>query len=229
MFLEPLAASALFLQVATDGRPGWCRAKHPPSITVNLTIEPMETDFTQGLAQLKTMPIDTKSPYGAHVETLVGGLTSGQIEVKQRIALGGVQYGSRFCTWYDSVVVDIRLDPKVMVAREYPRGTCRFNAIWTHEQKHVKVDNDIVRRYRPMYEQAISQQMLQLGTQGPVPAGADGSMLQNKLTQDMQDAIARLTQKMDIERQSMQQAIDSREEYDAVGRQCGALSPPPRR
>lgn len=217
MFLEPLALTSLLLVSATP--PAWCQPKTPPIVRVGLLAPQPVADTSRPMKTLETVKIDTKNPYGAHVKTHVGGLTDGTIKVEQHASLSGASLGDQSCYWYSDVQITVHLVQKVYVASEYKYGSCMYNAVWEHEHKHVRVDREIINKYRPVYEQAVLRFVTQAGATGPVESHS-AQKVQESMTQELRRAIRSVTDKMEAERTARQQSIDTRAEYDRVSAQC---------
>jgi hypothetical protein len=221
MMLEGLVASSILLASAPQpaDRPTWCQPDRVVNVRVGLIAPRPTSDFSKTTTQLEQFQIDTKSPYGAHIDTHVGGLTAGTIKVEQKMNIGGARLGQQSCLWPEDVRVTIRLEQKVYVAKDYAPGSCMHNAVWEHEHKHVRVDREIINEYRPRFERAIKTALAGNTVMGPV-ASRDEPKAQNYLMAKLQDAVARITHQMETDRNARQQAIDSREEYDRVANLC---------
>lgn len=219
MFLESLAATSLILASGTLEPPTWCQAPRAPVIRVGLLAPQPTSDFSKTMADLEKFHIDTKNPYGAHIDTHVGGLTSGTIKVEQKTALGGVRKGEQGCMWLDNVQVTVRLDQKVYVAKDYAPGTCLHNAVWDHEHKHVRVDREIINKYRPIFENALRQSTVARTVQGPIPTDRVKDM-QARMIETLRQVVAQVTEKMESERDTRQGQVDTKAEYDRVSALC---------
>jgi hypothetical protein len=218
--LEALAAGSILL-ASTGGSvlPAWCSADQKPTVRVGLIATTPKSDFSKSTVQLEKFQIDTINPYGAQIDTHVGGLTSGMIRVEQKMSIGGVKYGQQVCMWPDEVNITIRLDQKVYVAKDYAPGSCLHDAVWEHEHKHVRVDREIINKWRPIFERAVKTALDRTPVVGPL-ALRDEAMAQKALMKELGTAIKTITEKMENDRNRHQQAIDTREEYDRVADLC---------
>lgn len=217
MFLESLAASHLIL--ASTQLPNWCRPSTVATVNVQLTYAPIRTDFTKSVDQLKTFQIDTINPYGSNVNTIVGGLTQGLIKFEQQMQTGGVRYGSQSCIWAENVNVVLRLEPVVYVASNFPPGTCRHNSILAHEQKHIKVDQDMAAAYKPVFENTLVNAINQYRVVGPVNRDQERNK-QEEFARYLKDTIAGIIKRFEADRNQRQQNVDTRAEYDRVAALC---------
>lgn len=225
MFLETLTSASLILASATAADVSFCARTKAPVIQVGLVAPKPIGDYNKSVAELETFHIDTKNPYGAQVDTHVGGLTSGTINVKQQMTLGGARRGETGCLWVDAIQVTIRLDQTVYVAKDYAPGTCLHNAVWDHEHKHVRVDREIINKYRPIFDQALRQAAVVRNVYGPFPVGSI-EQTQGQMMQAIEQVVAKITQDLEAERSTRQQAIDTRAEYDRVSNLCRGRKTP---
>jgi hypothetical protein len=91
--------------------------------------------------------------------------------------------------------------------------------IWDHEHKHVRVDREIINKYRPQFELELKKILAVDPVVGPVAndqAAAGQQILQDRVAA----AVARVTKIMQAERNTRQQAVDTRQEYDRVSNLC---------
>jgi hypothetical protein len=214
MMLEPLTATYLILASS------WCQPPRAPELEVSVDVRPIKMVYSKSSDDLKKFQIDTVNPYGNEVSTKIGGLTRGQINVNQRVTIGGAQRGAETCFWYETVKVIVQMDPTVYIAKEYPFGTCAHKAIREHENKHVKVDYNMIVRYRAVYEKALKKTLLDNWIHGPYQVGVKQEDVQTVMMGKISDVAGYVTKKLETERGRAQQAIDSREEYDHVAGQC---------
>lgn len=200
---------------------GGCSAQGRPTVNVTAATKDVRYDFRRTKAQLSQMDIDTISPYAHNHNTFVGGLMSGQIEVQSSVNLAWSENGRtrKSCFWYDKVNIHLEIDPTILVAREFPRGSCKHNAIIEHENKHIAVDRIIVKKYRKIMEDYINNVVRTVDGFGPVPSGQI-PRIKKKMGEYMEKAVTKVTQSMYAERRQRQQAIDSKAEYDRVAALC---------
>lgn len=199
-----------------------CVAKVAPQINVKPSKSYVRYDFTKTKAQLNAVDIDTVSPYGPNHQTIVSGLMSGSIQVKHQVAFLNETYKEldQGCIYLKSIDVNVHIDPTIYIAREHPKGTCMHNAVLTHELKHVREDQLIVNKYAKRIGQALVKLV---DAQGP-SFGPYETARVPFVQQNIQNSITRIMKQfndqMNEERQRRQQAIDSIEEYESIGKKC---------
>lgn len=218
-----LCAVLMMMPAVAQAAPSWCRAPHAPQLVVTPRQDTLRYDFTKTIAQLNKVDTDTVNPYGTGVHSDTGGLMRGGIRTAYRTQMGGISYGAQgrgqSCVWIDTIKVDITLSPTIFIARDYPQGSCMFNAIKGHELKHLAVDQRLMDRYTRDIRTALAQEMQRQSTYGPFPTAQTGAVqqqIQSRIVQVMDTTMARLN----ADRRRQQQAVDSLEEYQRVNAMC---------
>ena len=81
-----------------------CEAQDMTKINVIWATDEINYDHSKTMEQLSNMPIDTKSPYAAHVLTKVGGLMKGGLEVTTNYKIAQARYDiiRKNCLWMSS-------------------------------------------------------------------------------------------------------------------------------
>ena len=127
-----------------------CESQPALSINISSSSDSIQYEYRLSQRQLGNKNIDTVSPYGHQAATVVGGLMSGEIEVSSQIELSWITHRElqQNCFWYNNIDIQIKIDPKIYIAREHKKGTCEHNAVHNHELKHVNVDRRLVSKYQ---------------------------------------------------------------------------------
>lgn len=219
---DPLTGSALLILAA--GSPSdMCNAQRTPT---KLNIVPHTAsviyDYSQSLKKLQTYDTDTVDPYAYHGTTVTQGFMKGKIEPKYTVRLKSLEIPryKAACLSYDQIDIELNIDPTIVIAKELSKDNCLRKAIVTHELKHVKVDREIVNKYA----KSIGHKLLQdLKARGFV-AGPFESERIDEVSEKMKQVVAQVLdlefQKMSLERQENQRAVDNLEEYESVNAQC---------
>lgn len=197
----------------------FCQPDRSATVRVALLAPTPRSDFSKNMEQLEKFHIDTVNPYGAKVDSHVGGLTSGSIKVEQKMSISGATKLGQTCLWPDHIDVMVRLDQVVYIAKEYKQGTCMNAAVWEHEHKHVRVDREIINKYRPIFEQQVRASVTQMGVTGPFET-VHQKAYQDQMMAGVSAAISVVTKKMEDERNKRQQDVDTLEEYERVSHVC---------
>ncbi len=202
--------------------PVTCRARDVPQINVSPSKSRVRYDFTKRKAELNSVDIDTVSPYGPQHTTQVSGLMSGSIQVKHEMQFEHQRYESlnQGCLYIRSVSVNVHIEPLIYIAAEYPKGSCMHNAVLAHEHKHVREDQLIVNKYTKIIGQAMQQAVNSQGASfGPYTLDRV-PLVQNNIQNSLNKVLKKYNDRMNEERRKRQQAIDSFEEYESIGKRC---------
>lgn len=204
-----------------QSRPGWCEPDKRPQINIRPESRDVTYDFSKSIAQINQKQIDTKSPYSDDVISRAGGLMSGGIRTKQSFKIANKTQRRRnlACAWFDTITVKITIEPTIYVAREFDKGSCPRRAILEHERKHIRVDRDIVNKYAKKIGRAVKEYVDENRVYGPVRANRLRD-LQQRMSDQLERLITKVSRRMQRERGQRQQAIDTRKEYERVREQC---------
>lgn len=202
--------------------PATCPSKEAGKVNIIWSSDAVKYDFSHSQAQLDSKEIDTENPYDRSVKTHVGGLMSGGIGVKSSIEVATMTYprSKVTCQWIDKIDVTIAIDPTIYIARENPKGSCKYRAILEHEMKHVYVDREIVKEYAPIIKDYLNQAILKVGIVGPKPERRSKEF-HKKIVDYIDARLKDVTDRLYADRRQRQQAVDSLEEYQRVSRICG--------
>lgn len=218
---EFLVASGLYLNVNASASGMQCRMDKAPTISVTPASDPVRYDFSQTTQQLTAMKTDTVSPYAPGTVTLTDGIRRDKPTIKtqitQSIQIDPVR--NVFCMNYDTITINIHLQPVIFLASEMPPGKCR-DAVLEHEQKHVRVDREIINEFSVKIGQSVQGAVNEIGVMGPL------NMDQKDQTQVyMNDHIANAIKFIELplfnEMHRRQAEVDSLEEYNRVNAICG--------
>jgi len=219
--LELLMASHLLFQQVSTASPIQCPVQKSARVDVRWRSEPVKYDVSKSHAELGQGQIDSDNPYGAGVATDVGGLMTGKIKYKSGIEVSTLQFPSAkvTCLWIEKVVVDLIIDPTIQIAAEKVPGSCEYNAILEHEQKHVTTDRQVVKDHVERIRVATGQAVQKVGVVGPKPNSTIEGF-KGKMSDYVQEALKTSIEAMYKDRVARQQALDTKEEYDRVDDLC---------
>ena len=122
------------------------------------------------------------------------------------------------CLWYDSIVVNINMNPVIYIAQEYQQDPCKA-AIMEHELKHVTVDREVMGRYAQEVGKAVQAAVNQAGAMGPFNVDEMNSY-QDRYISHVQSAINSQELLLTKDMRQRQGQIDTRQEYDRVSKIC---------
>ena len=199
-----------------------CKLKKPPEIKVSASDTSVRFDHTKSQAQMNNLQNDTVSPYGPNVQTHVGGLMSGEISISQNLRLMQETWPNinAGCLYLDSLQIKIHIKPTIYIAREYLKTGCMYHAIMEHEKKHIAVDRQIVNKYTALIAKGVDAALKKIGyAHGPFRIG-EIPQRQKEIQEFVKTMVQGYSDQMNAERQRLQQAVDTLEEYERVQAQC---------
>lgn len=212
----PAAPSELHRSVAIE-----CEPQDMTKINVIWSTDQISYDNSKSMKQLSDMPIDTKSPYAAHVVTQVGGLMRGGLEVttNYKISKARYEFYKQNCLWMSEIDIRININPTIYIAREYPKNSCMYKAVLEHEMKHIQVDRDVATQYQSQLRDMASKVAQKVGVVGP-KSDIEARRTEKKIKAYFSENMNLILEKMYAERRERQQKVDNIEEYKRVQSQC---------
>jgi hypothetical protein len=204
-----------------------CAMPKPTDIIVIPSTEDIEYDFDQKLVDIQDVEMDTVDPYGIHATTTTQGFMKGGIKIKPEVKLDfqTVRRSGGVCLWYDSIKIEVEIDPTIVIGKEVAKDKCMKKAVLEHEHKHIRADREIVNKYAQETAQKVYALLKKKGfLVGPV-AFDQGEAAAAAMYEQVFEVIRYENKVMQQERAKIQQAIDSKEEYDRVAALCPEFNP----
>jgi hypothetical protein len=203
------------------GPDAWCRADRAARIEIKTSTDQVLWDYNKSEKQLNSFDIDTVNPYGNNVITDVGGLMQGGIELKETMRFKTLTHNrlQQICYWYDKVVISLHIRPTIYIAKEFPRGTCKHNAIKQHELKHINIDREIVNKYASLIGAGVKKELDRQYLFGPHHV-SQAKEVEAFMKARLERVLKYYSNMMDDERKRRQQLVDSLHEYERVNQLC---------
>jgi hypothetical protein len=122
----------------------------PPQVVFSIVVDPVRFDNTLSVAELTARGVNIYKPPG-FVGTGTRGLTSSKPDLFIDPKLERLRWtkASVACSRLKEVKVSIRLEFTVFIHKGTKPGSCEYNAILDHEEKHVRVDDAVAAKYVP--------------------------------------------------------------------------------
>lgn len=199
-----------------------CKVRKSPEITVAASDSTVQYDHSKTQQQMDSFEVDTVSPYAAGTQTHVGGLMSGEVSVSQSMQFVKETYPAlnMGCLLVNKLSVKVHIKPIIYIAREYPKTGCMYAAVMEHEKKHIAVDRAIINKYSNMIGKGVTEALNRIGySHGPYKIN-QLNVQQNILNEKVNTIIKKYGDAMTVERQKLQQQVDSLAEYERVNNQC---------
>jgi hypothetical protein len=221
--LEYVLASQMMLAAATKTPTVTCQMKEAPKINVIAKGLDRGIDHSRTVHQLNAFkPSVGPSPYGEDAETYLQGVARGGVSVDGQYRYGGETYNKLgvSCLYVKQVDLVVTLDSTIFIAKDYPKGTCHYNAVLAHEKRHVAVDTQLVNKYSNIMVKAVNNTLKSIGyAQGPFPA-ARIPAVQAKIEAYLGEIVSQYAKNFTMERDMLQGQVDTLAEYDRVHALC---------
>lgn len=125
-------------------------------------------------------------------------------------------FGAYYCPFIVDVDMAILLQTNIRIAKEYPKGTCRYQAIDDHEYKHFQVNRYVVEQAVERLRADMPKMVTMLEMEGHVGRN-DIDARVNVMKQALSDAV-KIYIRDEIRRQmnELNAKVDTPAEYDRV-------------
>ena len=148
----------------------------------------------------------------------VTGLTKSKFNINLQAKFTLQGNGRTWCVKKMRAEVAIGYKPvTVYVPREFPNGTCAYNAVYAHELAHVRINDDVLQRLYPKVRPMMSDAVDRYGTTfcASTQKGA-----QDKAMRALKNGMRDVTNQVGRIARKLQGRIDTKMEYDRVSRSC---------
>jgi hypothetical protein len=191
-----------------------------PDVPVNITprFDDPQYEYTIDIRTLQALSGDvTHTVHGSHGE-LALGLTRYEPILEFSVSVKGVQMSNGLaCAHVDKVDVTIGYrNVTVYVPHEVAEGSCGFQQVMTHEQKHIAVNRAILAEYQPILEKKLKDYLRLNG----VFKEENPEYAENLLHQHLQSILSDISSQISLENQRRQRDVDNPQEYAKVGGSC---------
>lgn len=191
-----------------------------PDVPVNITpvFDDPKYDFTQNLAQIQILASDAQHTIPQY-HPVTMGLTRYEpvLEFHVPMVVRTEHEGMSGCAFVQHVDVTVGYrNVTVFIANEIPQGTCAFDEIMAHEQKHIDVNRQILDEFVPLIEERFKAYLRLNGVQQVENADYARKIITDKLKSIMED----VTGQMETENIRRQREVDSVEEYTRLSKVC---------
>jgi len=213
-FLLSALALALFALLPAVPAAAQTCSTHPPAATVavktgqNGEVTREERSFNE-LTRLFKKP-------GTHP----AGLYTGAISVAQQARYRWTNNGHEICVSVEAVEVTLTLsDPKIYIGRELANDDCTRESVWQHEVLHYRIDQDVLERFKPIFQRTVEFALKQAGTQ-VAKHESDVERVSERLGRTIRQQLDRIARDLQGDRDRLHERHDSREEYARTGAVC---------
>lgn len=203
-----------------------CTLPEPPEITVRPVSNAIVYNYSRSAADLTRVRGDAATPYAPGTDAVSGGLREDSPVITTKMNWGVQSYPQlkQGCMWYDTIDVEIKLSPRIFIAREFNQGVCR-DAILEHEKHHVDVDRKVMNKYAIQIGKAIQAAVNKSGVSGPFNT-ADMEKVKQQSTRRIEAVIEAQEALLLKEMAVLQGQVDSLEEYKRISEICKDVKVP---
>lgn len=212
-----LLLALLLALLPSTGQAESCPRAQRPQVDVSTRQDSPRLDNSVGISGLQAMSASRDSA-ASSANHFVLGLASAQVTFQLGIrAQISQQRDGSLCASLSSVDVEYAFaNTAIHVANEIPQGTCIYQEILAHEQRHVSVDGQLLREWQYRLQQDTQYAAYNVGT----VQGTDQQALMQELQNRLRDKLQQTTDALLGERARRQAQVDTRMEYDRVSRVC---------
>ncbi len=188
-------------------------------IPINITpiFDDISYDYSADLGDIQKLAADSLHTIPRHESVVLGITHYNPVLEFHATLIKKTMSSGLYCAKVKSVNARIGYtNITVYIAREFPEGTCEFDHVMTHEQKHVTVNRELLEEFTPLIEERLKDYFRLYGTfQVEQPNFAD-SLINEKV----KAVFSEMAQKMLLENQRRQKLVDSPEEYAKNNTAC---------
>lgn len=123
------------------------------------------------------------------------------------------------CVALDKMKLSYRARPMVMISKEFPRGSCEFNAVVEHENKHVAVLRRMHKKYAKEFRDHVQDVILMakpVKIRSPYEIQQAQEKIEKEIKANLDDFLERINDEMAHE----QIKVDAPSEYKRVSKMC---------
>lgn len=210
-------SNAQIMQIDNSNQQRSCMSYAPVPVTVIPEFEMIQSSITFSLARLQEVARKSQNIIPTY-DNVVLGLTQYQPVFEFAAPIWKQARGDgSFCARAESVSLRIGYkDINVIIADEFKPGSCAYNFIMQHEQKHVDVNRGVLIEYSALLKKKIEDYLRINGLMVmPNPSYAEKILKERVL-----EIIKKSQSEMDTENRRRQKLIDSPEEYAKANSAC---------
>jgi len=189
----------------------------PPKPKLVFSMKKTETkfNFSKTAAELTSQNLAKKTQLAGWINEGVMSAKFPNYEISAKI--GGITYPTlnQSCYWVEEINFFWLLEPTIYVAKDYPRGSCKYRTVISHERQHVSIDISVLQKYKDYIKNNLERQCL-----SPIATGLITTQKNINLLASIEAKLKPIIDQMISERNSRQQAIDTVEEYKRIANLC---------
>jgi hypothetical protein len=122
--------------------------------------------------------------------------------------------------WFDDVILEVSVSSDIIhIPREYPPGSCEYQAVLEHERGHGRVAREMAMALAGRLERALMASD-RIPTRFDPVISPDFAMAAEHLKEDVAKIVDPIYDRFEAEHKAAQEKLDRPDPYDAVYRKC---------
>ena len=210
--MRVLFYSAIFFLIMSDtAYAGECDSRAPQT-RVNYSIDRVEY----------IRNIDSKTLTQIHEGNVsrVTGMAGGAVGTRIKIEFEGKPVKNLlYCLHIKNINLNFYAEPKIYIASNFKRGSCEYNAILRHEEKHISTLKNTHKEYLSDYRSFIRREAKDTPNFPPMKL-IEMDNAKAKMSLFIQERVEEYMQIVTEEVAARQHEIDSAEEYQKITDRC---------
>ena len=147
------------------------------------------------------------------------GTGGGAMSIKANLRFKTATQGRKSCVSLKEIKADYVSYPEIHIASNFKKGSCAYNAVLEHEQRHIAVLKEFHNEYSQKLKADMESFAAKIGVTGPV-AVKDAGEIQDKVSTELYKWIDSFTQQASLILEQRQAKIDTEEEYKKMSSLC---------
>jgi len=223
--IDTVTASTLMVLAASASPYGdVCSKNQQVNVNVTPVMGGLSYNRSRSLKELQGTSVDIRDPYGLHDSFYTHSYARSEITPSVSIGFDYEEMHRRgrsvVCSRYKSVNVQIKIDSVITIAKELYEDRCMRDVLAAHEQKHIKIDREVVNKYAGSIGEKLDAVLKgERAVIGPVLKRHKQKTVK-QMRHYLQKVIEFELQKMNVERQKRHRELDEAVAYDALGDKC---------
>lgn len=201
---------------------GACPSGPVPEVTIVADVPPVVYDFSYDVAGLTQFEKLGRARAGeSRFETLGLSEPDFNLETNSQIVVTVSNENGAVCAGIEPGEIHIRMAPKIFVASDFRKGSCLYDEIMTHEERHHEVDRRLFTEYAADATRRLAQDLKARPFISVPEASMAQAAMRARVDQAMNDALVEFAKRREAE----QGEIDTYTEYHRIANACVDAAP----
>ncbi|NCC03878.1 MAG: hypothetical protein EOM37_07515 [Proteobacteria bacterium] len=200
--------------------PNGCTSFIRPQVVVRKIAQMPKIDASKSLAEIRAIAATNNPNLAVSTRETPVGLTAAtmKIETSFQVTSKSSTILQAICGQITKVEMTFGFDDTtIYMPREISSGSCAYNQVLEHENKHVTVDRMIVESYAPYVQNELNRIVQAIG----VVRGQNPYDVESMLRQTLNKKVEEIGQYLTAQRSEAQDRVDTPQEYERLSKSCG--------